>query len=51
MMLTERATCKIASMLYISENTVKHHKKKIYEKLGVNCMEDAIFYAKIKNLI
>ncbi len=51
LMMNERATCKIASLLYVSENTIKHHKKNIYEKLGVNCMEEAIFYAKIKNLI
>ncbi|NJB37983.1 helix-turn-helix transcriptional regulator [Croceivirga sp. JEA036] len=35
----------IASALFISSNTVKFHKKQLFEKLNVTTMNDAIFYS------
>ena len=35
----------IASILFVSVNTVKYHKKNIYKKLGVNNISEAIFFA------
>ena len=40
----------IASRLYLSENTVKHHTHNIFEKLGISSRTDAITLARQINL-
>lgn len=45
------AITEIAEMLYISSNTVKFHRKKLFEKLGVTTIYEAISYATINKLI
>lgn len=46
-----KSIMEIADFLDNSVNTVKHHLKNIYRKLGVNCREDAIAIAKEEIII
>tara|TARA_B100001750_G_C15420357_1_gene552604 strand:- start:367 stop:1176 length:810 start_codon:yes stop_codon:yes gene_type:complete len=45
------AITEIAEQLYISSNTVKFHRKKLFEKLGVATIYEAISYATVNKLI
>ncbi|MBS9766941.1 MAG: response regulator transcription factor [Flavobacteriaceae bacterium] len=41
----------IAETIFVSENTVKFHRKKMFEKLGVSNISEAIFFATNNKLI
>ena len=45
------AITEIAELLYISSNTVKFHRKKLFEKLGVSTIYEAISYATVNKLM
>ncbi|RYE14327.1 MAG: LuxR family transcriptional regulator, partial [Sphingobacteriaceae bacterium] len=40
----------ISEMLFVSPDTIKFHRRKLFEKMGVNSMTEAISYAVNNNL-
>ena len=41
----------IAGEMFVSVNTIKSHLKNIFGKLGVNNRREAVFQARIRNLL
>lgn len=48
---TRLTNIEIAQKLFVSENTIKTHLKRIYSKLGVSSREDAVQEARILNIL
>jgi DNA-binding NarL/FixJ family response regulator len=46
-----RPNREIASLLHVSENTVRHHVKRIYDKVGVSTRAGAALFAMENDLI